>query len=198
MGKKKIPPRHHPLFSPFFPVYLQPSMSPLHRICEWEHHSEIGRKGTGKNTVWVHLLWVDSETMGQDCHSLVINLLFNLSKLSTLPQFPHLRIVKFCISNSMMSTKHLMRSHLSFDLQNFTEVCTVCCLTPSPRTMDFFFRSNTPLSAPQYYSCQPETQHTSCSLFLCFKILHLKTFRKGFYCSQQTLLKGTENFFHCH
>lgn len=61
------------------------------------------------------------------------------AKLSTVPQFPHVGIVRFCISNPMVSTKHFMRSHLSFDLQNFTqEFPQICWLPPSLQAVDFF------------------------------------------------------------
>lgn len=79
MGKKKIQPRHPPLSPPSFPVYLQPYQVIPHRICAWEQHR--GRKGTGKKHSVNPPSLNGSETMGQHCHSLAINLLCNLCQV---------------------------------------------------------------------------------------------------------------------
>lgn len=79
MGKKKNSAKTSPSVPSIFPSLFAAQHVTPHRICAREQHN--GRKKTGKNTVCVLLLWVDSETMGQDCHSLAINLLCNLCQI---------------------------------------------------------------------------------------------------------------------
>lgn len=160
MGKKKIQSRHPSVSPPPFPVYLQPSRS---HLTEFVHGSStVSGKGQGKT----QCEFTFSECILGPCTKIVtlwpLPCLATSAKLSTLPQFPHLGIAKFCISSSMVSPSTLWEATWAFfcRISHRGSHRFALCHLPSQLWIFSF-----PLSAPQCSSCQPETQHTLCSLF---------------------------------